>query len=81
MIIPFGIANNMDVYGAEITNKTNKIYKFSKDGKTLSKEIEFSSTLIGDDMDILRSFKLTKNGDIICLDANEDRCKVLIFHF
>lgn len=78
MIVPFGLTDNMDVYCAEITTETTKIYKFSKDGKSISKEINFSSSLIGDDSDVIRAFQLTKNGEIICLDVNEERCKILI---
>lgn len=78
MIIPFGIGDKMEVYCAELTRKEQKIYKFAKNGTYICKQIEFSSSFIEDDIDVLRTFKLTKEGNIIYLEANENGCKVSI---
>lgn len=80
-VLPFGLDDNKEIYCTEPTKKGYIFYKINKAGKRISeeREIAFSSAFLGDESIILRSFKLTTKGDIICLDMNKERCRVLIF--
>ncbi|NLW47406.1 MAG: hypothetical protein GXY86_08730 [Firmicutes bacterium] len=78
-VIPFGLNDNKELYCTERIASGYRFYKINKEGIINIKEMEFSSSLLGDESIILRSFRLTKNEEIICLDVNKDRCKVLIF--
>ncbi|MCL6592325.1 MAG: hypothetical protein K6U80_20570 [Firmicutes bacterium] len=82
-VLPFGLNDNLEIYCTEPTEKGHKFYKLNKNEKKISdeKDIEFSSALLGDDSINLRSFRLSSQGNIICLDANKDRCRVWVIHF
>ena len=79
-VLPIGLNDKKEIYCAEHTGKNYIFYKIDINGKKITKEknFELNSALLGDESINLRSFRVTWQGDIICLDVNKERCRVLI---
>lgn len=72
-----GVTENMNVYCISPIKKGVILYRTNKEGETTRKKINYSSELIEGSFDIIKFIRVNQKGEVIALEVNRDKCRVL----